>query len=153
MTVFTRCLAFPRQIPFMFVLAAGLVPGLSCPASADPIGSITGSLPNLSVPQLNLGTTVQGVTSAVPTTGLAASASSIGSGPTVSGAFFLPNDGVNSAFRDPNTPTYLPVKAGMALFTTNAGKFRIDFQYAGRFNGDFEEHQAALKFRVKLPSF
>ncbi len=131
--------------------------GLSPNALADSLSDVTGA-----VPDLGLGT-VQGTATGLLSDPFSTATSLMGDGRALSSGFssdglstnnfFLPNDGFRSSLRDPNTSTYLPVKAGMALFTAKAGKFRIEFNYAGRFNGDFEEHQAGFKIRVKIPPF
>ena len=69
------------------------------------------------------------------------------------GAFVFDNGFEDSVINDPPVYTNLPTKSGVAVFTTNAGNFQIEFNYAGRFNGDFEDHTAGFRLRFLIPPF
>lgn len=130
------------------------------PALAQTLdtGVVTNTLATVENTAASLQNTVPTVPGVTPLNGLNFSdlgGTSLSSGYATTGSFrtdtfFLDDSSFQTIFRDPNSPSYLPVKAGMAVFTTKAGRYRLEFNYGGRFNGDFEEHQAGLKFKGKF---
>lgn len=135
--------------------ALGLIAGA---ANADPL---TNALPSVDLQPVqgavsDLTATAAGAAPATSATRTMAGANAVSfsggmnEGLRYTDAFFMER-ATNPYIDDPGKNSRKPVKMGFALFSADAGDFEVSLSYAGRFNGDFQEHHGGLRLTWKIP--
>lgn len=139
--------------------AAGLCAlGLAAAASADPLADLSvqsaltpvqGAVNDLTGTATSTAAGT-GATRTVAGTNAVSFSGGMNEGLRYTDAFFMERS-TNPYIDDPARNSRKPVKMGFALFSADAGDFEISLNYAGRFNGDFQEHHGGLRLTWKIP--